>query len=199
MSQYKLMKKEKINPIIAGVIFLIFGISAILDALFILKNPLMILWLCYISLILLGIGFLTKNKTLVKSQLNLLTVPLLLWTIDFIYFLIAKNSFLGITNYFFQQGHLSSKIITSQHLFTIPLSFYSIRFLPKRTKKPLIISLITIIIVFLASRIEGSIENNLNLVFHFQQMNIPYYPLFWFLVVSTTIFLTNFLIRKLKV
>jgi len=176
---------------------MVFGISAILNDI-ILKNNSIILWLCYPSLIILGAGFIAKSRFLIKSQLNILTIPLLIWTTDFIFFIITKNSFLGISDYFFQQGMLTSKIITSQHLFTIPLALFSIKFVPQKTKKSWIFSLIFISIMFILSRIIGSSENNLNFSYNFLNLNIPFYPLFWFLAISCLIFLTNFILKKLK-
>ena len=192
------MKKKNTITTITGIIFLTFGIWAIFNGIYILKNPSIILWICHIGLLLLGIGFLTKNKTLIQTQLNILTIPLIIWTIDFVYYLFTNQSLLDITGYFFQQEYLSSKIITSQHLFTIPLSLFSMRFIKKSAKNSIIISMIFITLIFLISRTLGAPDENINLVYSLLRLNGAYYSIIWFLVVSIMIIITNSTIKKLK-
>jgi len=189
--------KENKTPIIVGIIFLIFGVVAIMNAFF-LKNFQGILWFCYISLIILGIGFLRKNHFLIKSQINILAIPLLIWTFDFIYFLIFKHSLLNIVNYFFLPGQILSKIITIQHVFTIPLAFYAIKFIKPISKNSWKLSFIQAAIIFILSRIFSNPEQNLNWVYRTSlNLNIPYYPLFWFIGIFFMTILTNFFLKKI--
>lgn len=190
-------KREKIVPFVTGLIFLIYGISAVTNGIFILKNYFIIVWFCHIGLILLGIGFLTRNKTIIDSQINILAIPLIIWTLDFIQFLFGGKSIFGISEYFFQQVAITSKIITSQHLFTLPLSIYSRRFVKKTKGNSILLSILLTIPVYIISRIIGE-RMNINLSYHVANMKIEYYPLVWFMVVFVMIFLTNYLLNSLK-
>ena len=182
---------------IVGIIFLIFGVVSIVNSFF-LKNFQGILWFCYISLIILGIGFLKKNHFLIKSQLNIIAIPLIIWTFDFIYFLIFKHSLLNIVDYFFLSGPILSKIITLQHIFTIPLAIYTIKFIKPISKNSWKLSFIQAAIIFILSRIFSNPEQNLNWVYHTSlNLNLPYYPIFWFAGIFFMIISTNFLLKKI--
>ena len=191
------MKKERITNSV-GAIFLIFGTIAILNAVKLGDVP-GILWFCYMGLIILGIGFLKKSYFLVESQLNILMIPLTIWVFDFIYFIIFGKSLLNIVDYFFIAGPIPGKIITSQHLFTIPLALYSLRFITPKRKNSWIFSIVQISILFVITRILTNPERNINWVYHTSlNLTIPYYPLLWFFLVFVMIFLTNFLLRKFQ-
>ena len=191
------MKKEKI-PNIAGVIFLVFGMIAVLNAVKLGDVP-GILWFCYIGLIILGIGFLKKSYFLVESQLNILIIPLTVWAFDFIYFIIFGKSLLNIVGYFFEPGPILGKVITLQHLFTIPLALYSLYFIRPKIKNSWIFSIVQVSILFVITRILTTPERNINWVYHTSlNLTVPYYPLFWFVIIFVMIFLTNFLLRKFQ-
>ncbi len=188
------MKDRILN--IVGIIFLVFGITAVINTS--LSNPKGILWFCYLGLIILGIGFLKKDHFLIESQLNILTLPLIIWMFDFIYFLIFKHSLLNIVDYFFVSGPILPKIITSQHLFTIPLALYAIKFIKPVSKGSWKLSLIQVSIIFIISRILSNYEENINWAYHTSlNLNLPYYPLFWFAIIFTIIILTNSLLKKI--
>ncbi len=100
--------------------------------------------------------------------------------------LITGSSFLGITNYFFDNNFLLKKIITLQHLFTIPLSIFALSLMKvKKNNKILLTSFIEIIAVYLLSFILPP-EYGINCLpmpstctsFVFPSF-IPY-PLIWF-------------------
>jgi len=191
------MKKNNLISLITGIIFLIFGTSAILNGIFLLKSPLTIIWFCHIGLIILGIGFLAKNKTIIDSQINILAIPLLIWTADFLQFLLTKNSIFGISAYFFQQGELTSKIITSQHLFTIPLSLYSRKFVKKTLRNSIVLSLIVMAPIFFLSEFFGP-EKNINLVYNFLGISGACYTILWFMIFIVMILATNLALNKFK-
>ena len=194
------MKKENIITKIAGLIFLIWGITAISHALY-YGNPELILWACYISLIILGVGFLIKNKILIESQINFLAFPLLFWTIDFLQYLFTGNSFLGIADYFFNQGPLLTKIITSQHLWALPLAIFSVRYLKSRknTRISILYSISYAIIIFILSRIFISKESNINMVYSLFDITGIEYIFLWLGISLTIITITYFTLKKLKV
>lgn len=180
-----------------GVFFIILGVGAILEAVY-NKSFSLIFWLCYMGLILIGIGCLTKNYLLIVSQLNILTIPLVFWNIDFFYFLLTNKTLFGIVDYFFNPGPLISRIISLQHLFTIPLSIYSLYLIKINKNYSLIISFFQIAIIFFITKSTASPEENINCVFkscinRLEFSYLPYY-LFWFVGFFLIILFTNLLI-----
>ena len=182
-----------------GIFFVFLGVIALINT-FSLGNYYGVLWFCYFALILIGIAILSNSPKFLLAQVNILTIPLIVWTIDFIYVLSTGNSFLGITDYFFSSEYLLSKLITLQHLFTIPLSLFAI-WLMKRDKKSSWkswqISFIEIALIFLITRIFTSYESNINCVYHFcGNIEIPfYYPVAWFVLFFAMVLATDFLVR----
>jgi len=193
--------QEKTKNIILnliGILYIILGVGAIINTIYIELGLAPILWLCYIGVILIGIGFLMKNYLLVLSQLNILAIPLLFWNIDFYSILLTGNSLFGITEYFFISGPLIGKIISSQHLFTIPLAIYTI-YLIKIKSNAWLISFFQITIVFFITRLISSPDQNINCVFK-SCMNIQFtgfYPLIWFIGFFVIIFVTNFILMNI--
>ncbi|MBS3094550.1 hypothetical protein J4474_02695 [Candidatus Pacearchaeota archaeon] len=182
---------------ILGLLFLLFGIAAIVNT-SIQNGPENILWFCYFGLCLIGIGALTKNSSLVKSQLNILTIPLIIWTVDFFSYFFLGHTLFNITSYFFEPFSLISKTIALQHLFTIPLGILLLKKINKKAKLSWMISLIQIIILFLLSRIFTNYEQNLNWAYHTSlDLSIPFYPLFWFASMILVIILTDKTLKKL--
>lgn len=107
---------------VLGIFFLFLGFMAVFNSLLI-KNPSHVLWMCYISLILIGIGIVMRKSVLVMSQVYILAIPLVIWDVDFLYYLITQKTLLGLTNYFFVDAAWNlGKIISLQHLYTIPVS-----------------------------------------------------------------------------
>ena len=148
----------------------------------------------------MGIGILTRNDLLILSQFNILAIPLLIWVIDFFYIYFFGNSLLGITDYFFIEGPLIGKIISSQHLFTIPLILYTLYLLKIKTRKAHIVSFIEVTLIFLFSRLFSNFDENINCVFK-PCMNLPYfhyYPLVWFIVLFIMVYFTNYIMINLR-
>jgi len=124
------MRKQKINwesiiLLLIGAAFFSLGYSAVINTA-VNENTDGILWFCYAGLMLMGIGVLGRKPNLILSQLNILVIPLIFWNIDFFAFLINGESLFGIVDYFFEVGPIISRIITLQHLFTLPLAFYAL-------------------------------------------------------------------------
>lgn len=182
-----------------GILFIILGVGAIINTIYHINLSLApILWLCYICIILLGIGALTKNYLLLVSQLNILAIPLLFWNIDFYYILFTGNSLLGIADYFFISGPLIGKLITLQHLFTVPLTIYALYLIKIKSNYIWLISFLEITIVFFITRLISSPEQNINCVFSpCVNFSVPYYHLTWFVGFFIIIFITNFVLRKI--
>ena len=195
---------EKLKNILLnllGIIFIIFGITAIFNSLLI-ENPFQIIWMCYIALILIGFGMIYKSSFLIASQLNIIAIPSLVWDIVFFYQLITKKPLFGITSYFFaEQGITLSKIVSIQHLFTIPLSLIAIYFIKLKygDRDSWRLSMLQAIVVYVLVLLLTIPEKNINCVFKpCININLGFpYVFTWFLIILIQTFVTNFLINKL--
>lgn len=191
-----------------NIILTVFGITYVALGLFSFYNAFKytetagILWFSYLAFFLIGVGILTRKSELIASQLNIILIPYIVWNIDFLYVLITGNSLLGITNYFFVQKPLIAQIITSQHIFTIPISLLAIYFIKIKNKSFWKFSLAQITIFYILIRALSAPEENVNCVFSSClpfQVPETIYPLFWFLSYSAMIFLTTFTLNRIKV
>lgn len=195
--------KEKTKNIILnviGIFFIILGIFSSAYAIFIGQGSL-IFWFCYVGIILLGIGIFKRSSYLILVQLNILLIPLLLWTIDFIFFLIFKKTFFGITNYFFQPQSVISRLISLQHLYTLPLGLFSLYLIKLKRKDAWKISLFQMIILFFITRIFTT--DNINCVYKsciLIQINNPILYFFvWFIVAFILVMLSNLIMDTIKI
>ncbi|MDP4038956.1 MAG: hypothetical protein Q8P57_00015 [Candidatus Pacearchaeota archaeon] len=196
------MQKKLILNIL-GVFFLALGILAMINTIYQGVNYgvdlASILWFSYIGMILLGIAILKKDSDLVLSQINILGIPYVFWNIDFFYYLIKGKTLFGLVDYFFESGALFGKIISAQHLITIPLGLFAIYLIGLKTKNAWKLSFIQIFIVFIITRIATTPAENVNCVFkncaNFD-FGIPY-VLEWFLSYLIMIFITNWIICRI--
>jgi hypothetical protein len=102
-------------------------------------TPIQLLWVCYIGMTILIIGFLRRNYNLVLSQVIILAIPDLLWFIDLVYHLITGNSFTGFASNIFTMVPYE-KILFMQHLYTVPLAIFVLYLMkPPRKKTPALI------------------------------------------------------------
>ncbi len=199
------MKKEVIIKIL-GVFLIIFGLLAMIQAIS-KGEPILIFWICYIGMIIIGIGCLLNKSYLISSQLNIITIPLIMWDIDFFSFLILKRTIFGLADYFFKEPSIISRLISLEHLFLIPLgilAFYLVK--DKKDKKQnnknsLLISILEVTILFIILKIINISDKNINCVFY---SCIPYinpkpYWLWWFAISFLIVFVTNFVYRKIKI
>ena len=184
-----------------GSLFIIWGIAAIISN--ILKADTGIaplLWMSYICLIILGIGILKKDSSLIASQVVIIGFPYILWNIDFFHHLFTGNSLFVITDYFFKNSTpFEEKIISFQHIFNIPLSLYSIHLIGIKRKDFWIISIIQIILIFLITRMVTDYEKNVNCVYH-NCANFTFglpYVIEWFLSMIIMISLTSWFLVKI--
>lgn len=192
-------KREILILNILGIFFLLWGIMQIYVSSF-LTIPEQIFWYCYIGILLLGAGFLMKNPLLVGAQLTIMSIPLLLWNIDFFHFLITNRPLWGLTDYIFLTDRIAiSQIISMQHLFTVPLALYGLHLMKPKRIDFWKISLAELTILYIPTRILTSPENNINCIFH-NCLNIllpiPHIIL-WFLAVTVMVLLTNCVISLL--
>jgi hypothetical protein len=192
--------KKRVILKLISFIFLIFGIAAIINTIY-RADLAPILWLCYIGMILLGIGVFKNDSILIVSQLNILAIPLIFWNIDFFYGLLNNSvTLFGIVDYYFIPGPLTGKIISSQHLFTIPLSLLALYLIKIKNIDIWKISFFQLIIVFIVTRLITSPVSNVNCVFHPCANFIPesYYLITWFVLGFFLVYLTNYIIIRLR-
>ena len=195
------MKNKELALKTLGIFLLIFGIFAISYGIY-RGKPSWIFWLCYIGMILIGIGCLKKDSMLIASQLNIVVVYLLFWNIDFFYRIITNTSLLGITDYFFNELLVSARIISLEHIFLLPLSFLALYLIKLERKDHWKISLIQLVIIYFISKFLTLKEYNVNCVFHSCVNFIPsepFFPIIWFSIAIPATFLTAFLINKIHV
>ncbi len=186
---------------VTGVFFLILGIIATVNSVY-NSHPTQILYMCYLGLILIGIGILTRKSFIVMSQVYILAIPLLIWNIDFFHWLIFDKPLWGITDYFFVNLSFNlGKLISLQHLFTIPLSIYAASLIGVKRKDAWKWSFVQITLIFIAVSILSPPELNVNCVFEpciNISLGLPY-ELTWFLVIFAMTFITSVLLNYLPV
>lgn len=187
---------EKVKLI--GWFLLFFGFFSIISN-FIYDDPANILWFCYVGMVLMGIGILFKKAWLIETQLNILLIPIILWVLDFFFFLFIGEPLFGITDYFFAERSLLFQIISLEHFFSVPLGLYS---LSKIKKKPIklswLFSIIQLIIIFILTRVIDVNEVNVNWVFeNYTPFNFgQFYIINWFVITIIFTLLGYFLICK---
>jgi len=185
---------------ILGVVFIVLGILAIFNSLY-HKNNMQIFWMCYISLLIIGFGLLRKNAWLIASQLSILAIPLIVWDIDFIHWIIFQSPLFGIADYFFiSPGFSLGKFISLQHLVTVPLGLFSIYLIKLKKKDYWKFSMAQIVVVFLVVYFFTSPSDNINCVFD-SCVNFVgnfYYQFTWFLSFFSLIIITSFIMNQFK-
>ena len=186
---------------IIGVFFLALGIAAIANSMY-NQNPTQILYMCYFGLILIGIGILTKRSYIIMSQVYILAIPLLIWTIDFLYWLIIRKPLWGITDYYFINTAFDlGKSVSLQHLFTVPLAIYAASLIGVKRKDAWKWSFIQVILIFAAVSLLSPPEANINCVFNpciNVYLGLPY-KLTWFLIIFSMTFITSILLNYLPI
>jgi len=134
--------------LIIGIYFLFIGSLAIAVSIY-EGNFSSIFWICYLGLILSGLGILLKRVDILESQLNILLIPLLVWNIDFYATLFWGISPFGVTDYFFIGTFSISKFVSLQHLTTIPLGIFALYLFQYKKRSALKVSFIQIILIFI--------------------------------------------------
>lgn len=194
--------KDKIMFVL-GIVYISLGILNLFNAVYYQHQSDMI-WFCSIGLLLIGIGLFARNKELIQSQVYILFIPNLIWTIDFLSYLFRGHSLFGMIDYFFIPGPYLPKLVSLQHVFTLPLIIFLL-YNNKFTKNKIwIISYAEWLAVFILARAFTSPEENINYVYHFggqlSGIQIPnnIYPVAWIIVGFIMIYATHLLIVKLS-
>ena len=183
-----------------GIFFIAFGTFAMDYAIF-RGEPSWLLWSCYIGLIIIGLGALLQKGYLIASQLNILTLPLILWQIDFIYYLFFDQYLFGISQYFFSPELLPlARFISLEHLFLLPLAFVVLWLVGLNWRHSWQISLGQLIISAFLLYVFTDGSQNINCVFQSCLSFIstsPWYLMKWLIIASTMVIGTNWLINRL--
>ncbi len=181
---------------ILGLFFLILGIVAVINTVY-NEDPFKVLYLCYIGLIILGIGVLKRNIGLVLSQIYILLIPLLIWNVDFFYQLILGKPLFGITDYFFGNDFLTlGRVISLQHIITIPLGIYVASLIGFKKNKAELISLVEVLIMFLIVLLFTNPAVNINCVFFScVDLSVPFYKSFYLLAFAVSIYVSKFVVE----
>lgn len=191
--------KQKVL-IAIGMFFVLWGCAAIFKSIY-FGNYGQILWACWIGFIILGIGIIRKNDSLVVSQLNILAVPWGIWSIDFIYRFIERRSLWGITDYVFTQSQEIDTLVTMAHIVALPLALYALAWLKPTKMHAWKISLLELAGLLILTTIftgTGS-DNKINCIYGpCIPIEIPLpAPIPWILAVTLLVFGTNYLITKI--
>ncbi len=178
-----------------GVFFVLLGIGAVVNTLFV-ENPAGIFWFCYLGLVLIGLGILMRDDFLLAAQINILALPALIWIVDFFYVLFFGQSLLGITDYFFGDWLLISKLITIQHIFTIPLSVFALWLIGFTRVDAWKLSVAEIGVVYVIVKLFTLPSANINCVYEscIPFIQVEYYTLFWFFSSIAMIAVTNIIL-----
>jgi hypothetical protein len=193
------IKKKEVYVIIVGFAFLLFGLAAILDN--VLRGDAhQVFWYSYFALMIMGIGMITRNSSLIASQISIIAIPYILWNMDFFYRLIIGFPLFGITDYYFIPGPIFGKIISIQHVFNLPLAISTLYILKLSKKDAWKLSFIIISAIFLLTRFLTPAIENINCVFSSCISFMPtnsWYIILLFASFFASIFLTNYLLVKL--
>jgi len=193
-------KNKRIILIVLGIFFILLSIAAYANSIY-RGYPGQILWFCYLVILLIGIGMLIQNSTLIVSQLNIMAVPLIIWSTDLLYVFATGNELFGIASYFLIPGPIIGKIVTSQHLFTLPLAIFALYLIKIKRKDAWKFSFIELGIVFIVTRLITLEEYNVNCVYknclNFNVGAASLYPLTWFVLGFSLVILTSFIINKI--
>jgi hypothetical protein len=196
----KVKKKEDIILYILGIFFITIGIIAIINSI-IIETYSNAFWVCYSGMILIGIGILFRNSFFVLAQINILTIPLLIWDFDFFYRLILDKPLFGLTDYFFMGSFSLSKIISTEHLFILPLSLYALYLIKIKRNDSWKLSIIELPIIYFLTFLFTEREMNINCVFEtcFSFVGNFLFPIVWFILGICFIVIINLIIININI
>ncbi|MEM3074560.1 MAG: hypothetical protein QW727_01305 [Candidatus Pacearchaeota archaeon] len=197
------MDKAKENFLLNFIAFFmaVFLITIIVSIIY-YKNYSSIFWLCYTGIAIILIGILKRNSSLILSQVIILAIPDFLWGIDFFSIVISGDSLLNLARGFFIEERFLKKFVAIQHLFTIPLSIYSLYILKvKSSWKVLVFSFVQLEIFFWLTKYFALERANINCVYY-SCANIGWgadiYPLAWIVTMFGFSLLVYFIIKNIK-
>lgn len=190
-------KKEKLLDILGWTLILV-GISVIMFS--ILSGEIwMVLWMCYITAFIAGIGILKRNSKLVVSQFSIIAIILLIWNLDFFYYLIFGKALIITQPYFFNFNS-SFALINLYHILALPIFIMSLYLMKIKEYNFWMISIPQVIFLYVATRLLTPPEYNVNCIMqsclstNFGNL----YPLVWFSLFPISIYLTSYFLKKIR-
>jgi len=208
MAELKKTRKE-IYSTITGIAFIIFAIAAFIVY---YKTGTMhyVLWICDHTALIIGLAFLFRKWFWIGAELNLLFLPQLFWSIDFLYRLFFGKFIFGFTDYMFPAYNIPLYIVSLSHIFIIPVALIGLFLALKASgKKERIIirermkwswrgSLMHMLLLMIPSyMLSNSINYNCALKPCFSFLpGGTIYSIIWVLVVFLIVLLTNYLLNK---
>jgi hypothetical protein len=189
---------ERFIFIVLGLFFMFVGFYSIYFN-FNYDDLSLIFWFCYVGSIVIGLGFIFKKNNLVVSQLNILLVPLFVWSVDFFYELFFGVPLWGFSSYFFEEGNFLRRLVILQHVYTIPISLFALMRKSYFSRNIWVISFLESLILFIFTRIFVQDENVNWVLNKFPGIITNYflYVLLWIFGLFIFTYLTNFFLYKL--
>lgn len=180
-----------------GIFYILIGIMAFYNSIINIGYS-SVLWISYSVMLLIGLGILLRNPYLIGSQINIVLIPYLVWSIDFIHNLFLRKSLWGLTDYVFSSRYVISQTISLQHLFIVPIALISLYFIKSKKTDSWIFSMLQVAIFFFITRKFSEPSSNINCVFKdcLGAINSNYYVLIWFTAYFIMILLVNYFIKK---
>lgn len=145
-------------------------------------------------MILIGIGILSKNSSLILVELNILGISLILWSIDFLYQAATNVPLWGITDYLFRGDLIIPKIVSLQHLYTVPILLFTLSLLKIKHYNLWAISLLQALFIQIITLRYTLPQENINCVYRSCISFLPltwHYQIIWSIGMFVIIFVTN--------
>ena len=180
-----------------ALFFLIYGTFAMDYAVY-RGQPSWIFWICYVGGVILGFGVFFRHSPLIASQLYILTVPVLIWLIDFLSRLVSNQHLFGTTRYFFEELLWPARLISLGHFVVVPLGYFAFWLIGGKVRGAWIFSLVQISLLYVIGRLWSDASQNVNCVFQSCFPYVPdgeWYPVFWFMIISGMIGITWLIVR----
>ena len=189
------MKKGVILNII-GTIFIILGIASLSRIFFPAATWQNVFWWCDHAAIIIGLAILFRSRFWLTAELNIMLIPQVLWTIDFLSKVFFNKFVFGFTAYMFE-GPWTFKLLSYQHLFMFILALIALFMMGKADKKAWIGSFIHGIFLFITGLLIPAYYN-INCV-HKNCLGFqaePYVLVWWTLFIAMVL-ITNFILVKI--
>ncbi len=180
-----------------GVVFIAWGLIAIIKSIS-EGIPDKVFWMSWQGLIIIGIACLRRNGFLMSTQLNILAIPTILWSIDLAYALATGQFIFGLSANFFSYSSVVKKIILMEHLIIFPFTIYSLYTIKLERTDMWKISVLQLVLIFFLTIFLTSPETNVNCAFEScLTFTLPNYQIIWFVFMLSSIAITNILIANI--
>ncbi len=136
-------------------------------------------WFSNHTFIIIGFALLFANPFWVFAEFCIGVIPELVWSIDFIFQLIAHKPFLGITDYMFTGTDFNwIQLYSIQHILFIPCTLYALHILGGPVRNAWIGSLVHQLFLAISGYLN-SYDLNINCAYHTCAIAIPWHMITW--------------------